>query len=260
MTPHAPECPREEEAVLLALHALEPEQEAAVARHVRSCDVCRATVRNVEETFAEVGESAAAAPPPQLRSRILAAAQRSAPPTAPTSVASRRVRQVRSRPPTARRGAPRWVVAAAASLVIAGLAGGGIAIAQLDSQRNAATVHAGTPDDLLRAIAAAPHAVLVDHDRHPSAAIALDGTPRFYALDVPPPPAGRTWVLWGAQGPTATALAPVPAGRDGATVAVPVGRLGEYEAYFLTQEPAGALPAHHGDVLASGPVVAGAGS
>jgi hypothetical protein len=248
--------------VLLALHALEPEQEATVAAHVRTCATCQASLREAEETFAAIGETAAVSPPPELRRRILAAVREGDAPPIPVRVGSRPI--ARETRPTgrfaARQSKRRWAIAAAAAVVVAAMAGGGIVVTQLDRQREAATVHAGTVDDLLAAIAASPHAVLVDRDRHPVAAVALGDAPRFYNLDLPVPPTGRVWVLWGARGSAMSALAVVPADAAGVTAPVSVGRLGDYEAYLLSQEATGPLPTRPGEVSASGPVVAGTGS
>jgi hypothetical protein len=259
MTRTGQECSWSEWTVLLALHALEPEQEAVVNDHVRSCAACQATVWEAEETFAAVGETAAVAPPPELRHRILAAVHGDAQPAVPLRIGSGRT--ARELQPVASRWSPRrWAVAAAAAVLVAGMAGGGIVIAQLDHQRDAATVHADTPADLLTSIAASPHAVLVDRDRHPVAAVALGDAPRFYNLDLQPAPSGRVWVLWGARGQAMAALAAVPLGSEGGTAALPVGRPGDYEAYLITQEAAGPLPARPGEVSASGPVVPAKGS
>lgn len=258
MTRTAEECSWAERTVLLALHALEPEQEAIVTEHVRSCASCRVTIREAEEIFAAVGATAAESPPPDLRHRILAVVHQDAPPVTPVPIASRRAAR-EARPPVpagSRRGPRRWAVAAAAAVLVAGMAGGGFVVAQLGSQRDAAAVHADTLDNLLAAITASPHAVLVDRDRHPVAAVVLGDEPRFYDLELPPPPTGKVWVLWGALGQATTALAPVPTGSGDAATATPVGRLGEYEAYLVSLEAAGPLPARPSEVRASGPVVA----
>ena len=262
MTQTGQECSWAEWTVLLALHALEPEQEAVVAEHAGSCTACRATMREAEETFAAVGEAAAISPPPELRHRILAVVEEEVPPFTPQRTGSGRTARG-ARPPepvASRRGLRRWAVAAAAAVLVAGMAGGGIVVAQLDRQRDAATVHADTLDDLLAALAASPHAVLVNRDRHPVAAVVLGDAPRFYDLDLSPPPTGRVWVLWGARGQAMTALAEVPAGAGGVTAGMPVGGLGEYEAYALTQEAVGPPPGRPGEVRASGPVIAATGS
>ncbi len=256
------ECYWAEWTVLLALHALEPEQEATVDAHVRTCAMCQATLREAEETFAAVGETAAVAPPPELRSRILGAVREGDAPAIPVRRGSRPIAR-ETRPAgrvAARRSKRRLAVAAAAAVVVAGMVGGGIVVTQLDRQREAATVHAGTVDDLLAAIAASPHAVLVDRDRHPVAAVALGDAPRFYNLDLPRPPTGKEWVLWGARGSAMSALAAVPADAVGVTRPVSVGRSGDYDAYLLSQEATGPLPTRPSEVSASGPVIAGTGS
>lgn len=252
MNPNPPECPREQDAVLFALHALEPDAREDFARHLRTCATCRSIIAEVEETFAEVGEAAARPAPPQLRERIMAATHE----RAGVRTDSRRGRVARLAPRDAAPRSPRrWAVLAAAAIVVLGIAGGGVLVAQLGHQREAATVHAATTDDVLAAVARSPHAVLVDRGGRPVAAVVLDGRPRFYAIDVAPPPPDRVWVLWGARGRAATALATVPAGHDGTTTAVPVGAPGQYEAFLLTQEPAGSPPTQPGDLQASGPVV-----
>jgi Anti-sigma-K factor rskA len=253
------ECSWAEQTVLLALHALEPEQEAVVSDHLHWCASCPVTLREAEETFAAVGATAAEPPPPELRHKILAVVHQDAPPVKPVPIASRRAAREGRRPPVpagSRRGPRRWAVAAVAAALVAGMAGGGFVVSQLDSQREAATVHADTLDNLLATITASPHAVLVDRQRRPVAAVVLGDEPRFFDLALSPPPAGSEWVLWGAKGQAMTALAPVPTGYGGDTTATPVGRPGEYEAYLVSLEAAGSLPARPSEVRASGPVVA----
>lgn len=259
MTPEQQECPHEDEAVLFGLHALDPEQEAVVAQHVRSCAACLLIVREVEQTFAEVGATAATAPSARLRQRVMDTTYEQEHPGV-IRLDSRRTARTRSPQRQAPRRGRRLAVVLAAAVVVLGIAGGGIVWSQFAQQRNAATVHAATVDDVLATIARSPHSVLVDRSGHPVAAVVLDARPRFYAIDLAPPAADRMWVLWGARGSTSTALATVPAGRDGGTTAVAPGRPGEYEAYLLTQESIGPLPSRRGEPAASGPFVAATGS
>ncbi len=247
MTGPTPGCRWTERTVLYALHALDADERTEVEEHLRVCPECRAVVDDAEEAFAAVGATVAQPPPPQLRDRVLAATVRDGGPA-----------RVRPLPPPGRdtRRRRRWVTAAVAAALVAGLVGGGIAVVQLEGQREAATVHAGTVDDLLAAIMKSPHAVLVDRSGHPVAAVVLGDAPRFYDLGLPEPAAGRTWVLWGMRGRAATALGRVPPAAADGTPAVPVGRLGDFAAYVLTQEPAGPPPAAPGEPQASGPVVA----
>ena len=78
MTPaHSRDCPMAEQSVGWVLHALEPEEELEVARHLETCEVCRTVVRETEESLSVLGGSVEPLePPPALRARILAAAAR----------------------------------------------------------------------------------------------------------------------------------------------------------------------------------------
>ncbi|MDT7554842.1 MAG: hypothetical protein QOI16_3378 [Pseudonocardiales bacterium] len=261
MTHQEPACPWTEDAVLLALHALAPGQEESVADHVRTCADCQTTMREAQETFAEIGAAAAVAPPPELRHRILAATREEIPPS-PIPLAGRRRTAHVARPHVPAAPRPRvrrWAVAAAAAVIVAGMAGGGAVIAQLDRQRDAATVHADPLSDLPATVTAFPHAVLVDRDHHLVGAVVLDDPPRFYALDLPLPAPGREWVVWGAQGQTVAAVGALPA-NGGVNPEIPAGRPGQYEAYLLSQEATGPLPARPSEVRASGPVTGATGS
>ena len=259
MTDQEPVCPWAEDAVLLALHALAPGQEESVAAHLRTCDACQTTVREAEETFAEIGAAAAVAPPAALRQRILAATREELPPSPIPLAERRRTSRVAEQPAASRSRGRRWAVAAAAAVIVAGMAGGGAVITQLDRQRDASTVHADPIGDLPATVTAFPHAVLVDRDHHPLGAVVLADPPRFYALDLPVPAPGREWVVWGAQGQTVSAVGTLPA-NGGVNPEIPAGKPGQYEAYLLSQEPTGPLPARPSEVRASGPVSGATGS
>jgi anti-sigma-K factor RskA len=124
-----------------ALNALSPEEFEPFVEHLNECDSCAVEVREWQATLAELGSSMAVAPPPELRSLVLAGASRLpqlpplpglplpiAPPTEPTEpeevtptprlprVAPRHVAR-----PSRRRA---WLAAAAAVLVIGGTAAG----------------------------------------------------------------------------------------------------------------------------------------
>ncbi|MDQ6825567.1 MAG: anti-sigma factor [Candidatus Eremiobacteraeota bacterium] len=92
---------------LVAAHALgavddQSEECATVHEHLQTCEVCREEYRIASAAAAAVGLSAAQAPPPQLRERIL----RSLPPRAK---AGRVVPLRRTRP---------WLIAAAAAAIV----------------------------------------------------------------------------------------------------------------------------------------------
>jgi anti-sigma factor RsiW len=66
----------DELAVGWALHALEPEEEAAFARHLAGCERCARTVADTSEAMAAMARDLPAAEPsPELRSRLRAAVE-----------------------------------------------------------------------------------------------------------------------------------------------------------------------------------------
>jgi hypothetical protein len=70
-------CGRSEDAVAFALHALEPDEEAALREHLAGCSSCRATVADAELTAAALAAAVEQVDPPAgLRGNILAQAAR----------------------------------------------------------------------------------------------------------------------------------------------------------------------------------------
>lgn len=113
-----------------ALNALAPEEAAEFRRHLDGCPACRDEVRELQQAVARMGAAEASAPPPDLKSRILAAADRT-----PQEPPARGVRDLN--PSTAAPSAPsatprrtsRWLTGlavAAAAIVIAGVGAFGI--------------------------------------------------------------------------------------------------------------------------------------
>jgi anti-sigma-K factor RskA len=154
-----------------ALNALSPEELEPFVDHLSECDTCAVEVREWQATLAELGQSVAVAPPPELRTLVLAGASRlpqlppltglslpTAPPTtplgpddrAPDDLESRRAARVAPRH-AARRSRRRSLLAAAAAvLVIGGTAGvviwqnqpepGQVTVEQISSLLNAQDV------------------------------------------------------------------------------------------------------------------------
>jgi hypothetical protein len=118
-----------------ALGALDPEEIEAVERHLETCARCRgdlAPFARVADSLAQV--PAPAAPPPDLRTRLLTEAQAPVklPPATPQAVEP-------VRPERSVLILPRWVVfpvAAAAVLLIAGVAVLAVLLAQTRDDRN----------------------------------------------------------------------------------------------------------------------------
>jgi anti-sigma-K factor RskA len=102
-----------------ALDALDPEEAAEFRTHLEGCAACRQEVRELREAAARMGAVETVQPPPELRVRVLAAADRT--PQDPPPVREE---------PTALGTSPRgrrWdrlVLAAAALLVVGGAAVG----------------------------------------------------------------------------------------------------------------------------------------
>ena len=75
MTEPRPTCTRTEQAVSWALHALEPDEEIAVERHVPTCADCLAAVRDTEAVMTQLATAVEQVDPPmRLRAAILDAA------------------------------------------------------------------------------------------------------------------------------------------------------------------------------------------
>jgi len=75
MTGPRPTCTRTEQAVGWALHALEPDEEIAVERHVPTCADCSAAVRDVQDVMTQLATAVEQVEPPaRLRASILDAA------------------------------------------------------------------------------------------------------------------------------------------------------------------------------------------
>lgn len=112
-----------------ALHALGPEEAAEFRRHLDGCQACREEVRELQTAVARMGAAEAVAPPPDLKARILAAADRTRqePPAGPVTAGTSEPTPIRSAGTSStaagEHGRPRWVTwlaAAAATLVVAG--------------------------------------------------------------------------------------------------------------------------------------------
>jgi anti-sigma-K factor RskA len=75
MTGPRPTCTRTEQAVGWALHALEPDEEIIVERHVPTCPDCSAAVRDTQDVMTQLATAVEQVDPPaRLRASILDAA------------------------------------------------------------------------------------------------------------------------------------------------------------------------------------------
>lgn len=96
-----------------AVDALNADEAAAFRKHLDACASCRQEVGELRDAAAQMGASEAVAPPPYLKARVLAAADRT--PQLPPRVAV--LDEARQR-----RWSPRLLVAAAAAVLAVGTA------------------------------------------------------------------------------------------------------------------------------------------
>jgi anti-sigma-K factor RskA len=201
------------------LDAIEPAERAAFETHLSQCESCRQEVAGLRRTVASLGESLATAPPPELRTRVLALAGGT--PQLPPSV-----RDLPSAPPRHRR-TTRWLAAAAA---VVAFAAGGVAVQQaLEEDRppvvTAAEVFSSS-DARTETIAMRGGQARIGMSRE-LGLIAVD------ASDMPPPPDGRVYQLWVIDntGPQSAGVVD----RPSLTLAIPAPDA----QVALTTEPAG---------------------
>jgi anti-sigma-K factor RskA len=203
-----------------ALHALGEQEVRAFEEHLRECERCRDEVAVLRATAASLAHDApAVAPPPELRSRILATAR------------AERGNVVPLR--------PRWAVPAAAVAAVAACAalGFGIWAATLSHTL-------GDRDAALRnqaralAVAASPDARRIAlTGGHGALVVTADGRAALLIAGLPEPGSGKVFEAWVVSGGSAapaglfaggrtTAVALTRAVPAGATVAVTIERSG----------------------------------
>lgn len=228
-----------------ALDALPDDERAFFERHLAACDACRQEVEELTETAAQLGTAAAETPPPDLRAKILAAADvtRQLPPepelaATPPGVGTRRPR--------------RWLAAVAASLGIAVIALAGVSL-DLNRRLDSARVAAAENDAMVRVLGAFDlQTVAMDGDvpgRFLFSPWRDEGILVAEGLDSPGD--GKTYELWLIHDGT-----PVPAGlfrpdADGAAMASVDGVVRGAELVAVTIEPEGGSARPTGAILAS---------
>jgi len=218
-----------------ALGALDPAERAEFERHLETCASCRAEVQSFREVSGLLAHTVPpAAPPAELRDRVLGAA--------------RLVRPLTPR----RRGILAWAAAAAVVLAILGGFGYWRAANEARVLRTRLDVAQSQLDSTKYVVAALLDSSVAITDL---AATGKAPTMRLYwnrarhivvvaAFDLPPAPAGRTYQLWAIE----KGRAPVsvgtfnspPSGRTVITLQMPAGVQPEVSA--VTEEPAGGSP------------------
>lgn len=241
-----------------ALDAVDPDEAAAVARHLAECPRCAAEVDEHRAAAALLAHRGGDAPEgvwDAVAARI-GAEERPVPPPGPVLLpgpGSSRGAAVRRRR-SWRVVAP--AVAAAAAAVIALLA---VQVSRLDGRvahLSALAAHQGIPA-LAEAALADPQAqraaLVLTGDHHRTAAdlvVLPDGSAFLVEGDLPPLPEGRTYQLWAVSNGKAVSLGLL--GRDPSVVAFGLGAAAPVTTFAVTAEPAGGVVAPTSAPLAQG--------
>lgn len=230
-----------------ALDALPGDERAFFERHLAVCDACRAEVAELTETAARLGGAAAITPPPELRDRILAAADvtRQLPPEAEpeSTVVEGPWQRIRSR--------ALLPVAACLVLVVFGL---GAMVVNLRSQLGAGDETG--PDAAVVAVLGAPDLETVELE------MGAGGPGRFLyspsedqgvlvANGMPEVDSDKTYELWLMHDGVAVAAGLFRPDEAGAAIAAVEGIVRGAELVAVTVEPAGGSKRPTGEILAS---------
>jgi anti-sigma-K factor RskA len=210
-----------------ALDALTPGERAEFEAHLATCATCRADVQAQREVAGLLAHAAPdAAPPRELRERVLREA--------------RRVRPIGSR-----RVVLPWLAAAACLILALGL---GSAYLRERAARDRASTALAARDSLVATLLSpdAATAALAATGQAPSARLFWSPSQRRVVMAVfhlQPAPAGRTYQLWAIAQGKPVSLGTFNTAADGrvvSTMALPPGLT--FEVTAVTEEPAGGSP------------------
>lgn len=284
------ECQYAEQAVALALHALEPGDEDLLIRHVPQCPICQELVRETQDVvWGLAAEAEQVSPPARLRESLMAAvatteqlppAQREQPwvtsaPAAPPVPEARTLSDLGApRAPGIPRamdpsgvigGSPRrrlLAVLATVSVALAGVGGVAFELVQRAQQEERSALVAPSPEvtrilaDLDRS--GAQHAVLHSPDGQVAAAVAqFPDSRKIMPLRLAANPVRSTvYVLWGLGDGPAKAIGTFDVSAPSEnmlTVGAP-GASVKFASYAISIENGRTVPASPGLVVASGQV------
>jgi hypothetical protein len=248
-------CPLGEEAVAFALHALEPDEEAAMRSHIERCRSCSETVRETELVAAAVGGAVEQVdPPPRLRANLLATAAetpQTGPPPQPHPRFAERRRTARAR----------VLMAAAAAAVVFAVGGLGAYTVQVQRQRDALAAQAQALAGIVTQLdtPGSTHATLSTDTGQPVAAVLVTAAGRTVVtagLD-PNDTSHTTYVVWGLGAGDPRPLAAFDVTAPGPGIhEIGAGNGSPFAAYAVSLEPGRTMPAVPTTVVASGPVQA----
>lgn len=210
-----------------ALDALSPEEAEEFRRHLDGCESCRDEVRELQRAAARMGAAAEAAPPPELKARILAAADRT--PQEPPRPATGE--PVEGRDGRARRRWPAWLAMAAAAIVVVG--GGVVGIQAMNDDEpalSAAVSQVFEADDVRTATVSTANGGKLTVGVSPARdEMAVD------TRDLPELDDEHVYQLWAVQGDRAVNVKVLEDLEDGASMGLPE----EDTTVAVTVEPKG---------------------
>lgn len=263
-------CPRNQDAVGWVMHALEPAEEAEVARHVATCPSCSEIARDTEQVLGVLGASVEQVdPPPRLRESILtqtAQTPQTPPPAEPAEPTTspeparpgyRGPAGPAGRGPQSRRHfyrRRRLIGVSLALVAVLGVSGLGVYTAQVQQQRDAEMVRAQSLADLLvqSGQPGTSSATLATDDGRPVAAVLVaDGRATVVTTGLAPNDRASTiYVVWGTGTGAPRAIGSFDAGTDAGVHQL--GAAGTFPGYAISLEPGRAMPAAPTTVVAAG--------
>jgi anti-sigma-K factor RskA len=214
-----------------ALYALSPEDEERVALHVAECEGCRRQLREAEALAASLAYAVpAAAPPPDLRERVLAAVEPvvEAAPAAPTPAPAR--------PRQARRARSWWPRISAVAVPVLAAAVVGLAIWNASLHSDLSGLHSQLYHGQAGNLRGVGNVI-----------VKQNGNATLFASIAPAPP-GKTYEAWVIRGKVA-----LPAGifHGGGTVNLQLTRDARPgDVIAVTVEPAGGVKKPTGKPIA----------
>ncbi|WP_433605304.1 anti-sigma factor [Dactylosporangium sp. CA-139114] len=220
-----------------ALDAVDDLERVAFARHLARCDACATEVAEVQHAAARLADTTWSAPPPRLRAAVLAQVARTR---------QDRPGHRHTATPAGTSAVRRWRRYTAAAVAAGVLAtGGAVGTAAMQQQRlrdeRAATTAARADAERMRAVLAAPDAVvhgssLTGGGQLTMITSAVQDTGVAILTGAPAVPNGRGYQLWLMEGGTPRPAPVLPAGAGGGTVLL-TGVRGK-NAVAVTVEPA----------------------
>jgi anti-sigma-K factor RskA len=207
-----------------ALDALSPEEAAEFRRHLDGCQACRDEVRELQSAAARMGAAQASAPPPDLKARILAAADRT-PQQPPAGVVT-----------SIQKPAPRrwvaWVGAAAAAIVL--ITGGAVGIGMLSEEDGT-----NLAEGVVRVFEAEDaRTATVETENGGKLTVGVSPARNEMAVDtsgLPELEEGQVYQLWAVQGEEMVSAAVLADPESGAAMGMPA----KQTQVALTVEPEG---------------------